>query len=203
MKPTSTGARAHPPSASARPPRGKAASWSAGRSWRRRSGTCCGAAPAEPIFPGRGAGAAFGCCRPASSSGRNRRTACTTGSATAAEAAAGSSSACRRDDRRPVQQGGHRHQAVLPVTCCHSPASAKPGAAPGTLQIADFECLLDWWASARSWMQISCYVLGRGSTRPDRARRTGGMPNRRSIDLAGLKDALGPGPIVTAAWVMA
>jgi len=35
-------------------------------------------------------------------------------------------------------------------------------------------------------MQISCYVLGKGSTQPDRAQRTGGAPNRRPIDLAGL-----------------
>ena len=41
------------------------------------------APPRRSRFPGRGAGAAFGCCRPALSSGRNRRTACTTGSATA------------------------------------------------------------------------------------------------------------------------
>ena len=58
----------------------------------------CGAIPTEPMFPGRGAGAAFGCRRPASSSGRNRRTVYTTGSATAGEAAAGSSSGCRRND---------------------------------------------------------------------------------------------------------
>ena len=45
--------------------------------------------PAEPMSPVRSAGAASGCCLPASSSGRNRRTACTTGSATAAMAAAG------------------------------------------------------------------------------------------------------------------
>jgi len=47
----------------------------------------CGATPAEPMFPARDAGAASGCCPPASSSGRNRRTACTTGSATATKAA--------------------------------------------------------------------------------------------------------------------
>ena len=120
-----------PPSASARLPRSKAASSPAGRSWKRRSRTACGATPAEPMFPVRGAGAASGCCPPASSSGRNHRTACTTGSATAGEAAAGSSSGCRHNDRRPQQREGHRHQTVGPVTCCHSPTSAKPDAAPG------------------------------------------------------------------------
>ena len=54
--------------------------------------------PPEPMFPVRGAGAASGCCPPASSSGRNHRTACTTGSATAGQTAAGSSSGCRRND---------------------------------------------------------------------------------------------------------
>ena len=65
----------------------------------------CGASPTEPISPGRSAGAAFGCCRPAWSSGRNRPTACTTGSATAGKTTAGPSSGCRRNDRRPQRQG--------------------------------------------------------------------------------------------------
>ena len=75
--------------------------------------------------------AAFGCCRPASSSGRNRRTACTTGSATAGQATAGSSSGCRRNDRRPQQPEGHHHQAAVPVTCRHSSRNAEPSTAPG------------------------------------------------------------------------
>jgi Pyridoxamine 5'-phosphate oxidase len=87
-----------PPSASARPPRTKAASSPAGRSWKGRSRTGCGGTPAEPMFPVRGAGAASGSCPPASSSGRNRRMACTTGSATARKAAAGSPSGSRHND---------------------------------------------------------------------------------------------------------
>jgi len=75
----------------------QAASSPAGRSRKCRSRIGCGVTLAEPMFPVRDAGAASGCCRPASSSGRNRRTACTTGSATAGEAAAGSSSGCRRN----------------------------------------------------------------------------------------------------------
>jgi len=85
------------PAVLARPPRGKAASSPAGRSWRRRPGTSCGVTPAEPVLPGRGAGAVSGCCHPASSSGRNYRTACTTGSATAPQAAAGSPSGYHRN----------------------------------------------------------------------------------------------------------
>jgi hypothetical protein len=93
-----------PPSVSARPPRGKAASSPAGRSWKRRPGTSCGVTPAEPVFPGRCAGAVSGCCHPASSSGRNHRTACTTGSATAPQAAAGSPSGYHRNRQWPRQK---------------------------------------------------------------------------------------------------
>jgi len=53
---------------------------------------------AETMFPVRDAGAASGCCPPASSSGRKRQTACTIGSATAAEAAAGLSNGCHHND---------------------------------------------------------------------------------------------------------
>jgi hypothetical protein len=68
---------------------------------------------------------------------------------------------------------------------------------------ADYEYLLDWWASARSWMQISCYVLGGGldAARPRSAYS--GRAELSPIDLAGLKDAHRPGPIVTAVWAVA
>ena len=86
--------------------------------------------PAGPVFPGRGAGAASGCCRPASSSGRSRRTACTTGSATVRQTAAGSSSGSHRNDRRPQPSvSGERGYSLasLPTSCrCARSMAARP-----------------------------------------------------------------------------
>ena len=64
-RPTSTGAPAPPPSASARPPPAKAASWPAGRPWRRRSWDSAAAPPRRSRpSPAAALGRLPGCCPP-------------------------------------------------------------------------------------------------------------------------------------------